>query len=340
MRRPPFNGGYRNTFPTYPEQGEAAPSAGPQTGGEDPAPLPPAPPPPAPPPSKDTGGRHTARILTVCALILAALLAGAVWSAFGPGDAPGKTTPPAITPPAQSQAAPLAAPTLTPTPSPTPAPTPTPTPAQPGAILAIGQELTPSFGAQDLTLEGRPFEEWGEEELMAWLPAAEYTFDYGTPEEEEYFSRRYFANGSISAGAYPRDGARWLQLTWDALQEGFEGEYSFPALPRGIEMGDSPADVIEKLGLDMPQSVLMPCGEGWLYFPGEYTKYPDMPFPYYMVLYPTEQADPQNPEYLRLYFTNNDDFYGADHTTLASLELLFRAGRLEACTMERPCPRK
>ena len=120
--------------------------------------------------------------------------------------------------------------------------------------MATGDSLDQLAGvfptSDELVLEGRPFAQWTDAELQAWLPTTEDSYnDNGT---EEWYRVEYFKNGDVTISRDQLSGGSTLRGEFDNLggwdnsrqQEGPE-----PTLPRGIAVGDDLAVVLEKLGV-------------------------------------------------------------------------------------------
>ena len=109
--------------------------------------------------------------------------------------------------------------------------------------------------SEELVLEGRPFAQWTGEELQAWLPVTEDSYnDNGT---EEWYRVEHFKNENVTISRDQLSGSSTLRVEFDNLggwDNSYRQEGPEPTLPRGIAVGDDLTVVLEKLGV--PETIV------------------------------------------------------------------------------------
>ncbi len=128
---------------------------------------------------------------------------------------------------------------------------------------ATGNSLNQLAGvfptSDELVLEGRPFAQWTGEELQAWLPVTEDSYN-GTDNDngtEEWYRVEYFKNENVTISRDQLSGSSTLRVEFDNLggwDNSYRQEGPEPTLPRGIAVGDDLAVVLEKLGV--PETIV------------------------------------------------------------------------------------
>ena len=124
---------------------------------------------------------------------------------------------------------------------------------------ATGNSLNQLAGgfptSEELVLEGRPFAQWTGEELQAWLPVTEDSYnDNGT---EEWYRVEHFKNENVTISRDQLSGSSTLRVEFDNLggwDNSYRQEGPEPTLPRGSAVGDDLTVVLEKLGV--PETIV------------------------------------------------------------------------------------
>ena len=128
---------------------------------------------------------------------------------------------------------------------------------------ATGNSLNQLAGvfptSEELVLEGRPFAQWTGEELQAWLPVTEDSYNDNDNDNstEEWYRVEYFKNENVTISRDQLSGSSTLRVEFDNLG-GWDNSYlqegPEPTLPRGIAVGDDLTVVLEKLGV--PETIV------------------------------------------------------------------------------------